>query len=349
MRKIRIFGCVNHLSHNYELVKLAKHYPIEITYLENNIRRWSRWSHQPMPDYLNWTTYYEPGKYDVAILHVDQQYVDPNIGKARLYRSLNKIITDIPKIVINHGTPMYDPYDEDMVINGGTTFNSKGKPVRLEGMKELIGDNFMVVNSYESVNRWGWGYPIIHGIDPDEWEYMPKEPRVAISLSPGGLDKYYNRSLITAIKAEVSETVGHNITHFNVNFLPKDGYDYKLFFASSLLHIYPFKDSPMPRSRTEAMMTGSVVLSSKYHNANEFIQTGKNGFIVPDNPILYADTISQLLNYNYRECVDIGRNARNTAIKYFNAKDFRSDWWELLNYIIEGKKPIWKGNKRWTK
>jgi hypothetical protein len=51
-------------------------------------------------------------------------------------------------------------------------------------MKQLIGDNFMIVNSYESVDRWGWGYPLIHGMQADEWFDRPKEPRVVISLSP---------------------------------------------------------------------------------------------------------------------------------------------------------------------
>jgi hypothetical protein len=69
---------------------------------------------------LKWATHYEPGKYDLAILHVDQQHVDPLIGKGQLYRALDKIIQDIPKLVINHGTPMWDErYTEDIVINGG--------------------------------------------------------------------------------------------------------------------------------------------------------------------------------------------------------------------------------------
>ena len=350
MKKIKIFGCVNHLPHNLALVQIAENYPVEFTYLENNNRRWSRWSHQAVPDYLNWVTYYEPGKYDLAILHVDQQHTDPKIGKGHLYRQLNEVIQDIPKIVINHGTPMWDEvYTEDLVINGGTIYDPDGKPKFLDGMRKMIGDNFMVVNSYDSVERWGWGYPIIHGMDPDDWPVMTKEPRIAMSLSPGGLDKYYNRQLISAIKGEVKELVGHDITHFNVNWEPKDEADYKNFFSTSLLHFYPFKDSPMPRARTEAMLAGCCVLSSRFHNADEFIEQGVNGFILPDNPLTYAETLNQLLNYNYKECIEIGKNARETAIKYFNYKDFQADWWELINLILDGKRPIWNGSKRWDK
>ena len=82
---MKIFGHVNHLAHNAALLKLADKYPdIEFFYLENNIRRWSRYSHQVMPKNLNWVQYYEPGKYDVAILHVDQQHVDPTIGNGKI-------------------------------------------------------------------------------------------------------------------------------------------------------------------------------------------------------------------------------------------------------------------------
>jgi len=293
-------------------------------------------------------SYYEPGKYDLAVLHVDQQCVDPDIGKGKLYRDLNEVITDIPKIVINHGTPMWDErYDEDMVINGGVVYDSKGKPHQLDGMKRLIGDNYMVVNSYESVKRWGWGWPIIHGIDKNDWPDLPKEPRVCISLSPGGLDKYYNRSLISAIKGNVQELMGHNLTHFNINFDPKDWEDYKLFFSSSLIHIYPFKDSPMPRARSEAMLSGCCVLTSKYQNADEFIKTGVNGFIVPDNPVSYAETIFQLLNYNYRDTVKIGQQARKDAQKLFDLDRYLDDWEKLITMILDGKRPIWNGEKIW--
>jgi len=166
-RPLRIFGVVNHLGNQYEMLKLMDKFPgeIEFTYLENNVRRWSLYSARPMHPKLKWATYYEPGKYDLAILHVDQQHVDPRIGKGHLYRDMNAVIQDIPKIVINHGTPMWDEYyTEDLVINGGDVLNSRGKPTHLDGMKDLIGDNFMIVNSYESVDRWGWGYPIIHGM-----------------------------------------------------------------------------------------------------------------------------------------------------------------------------------------
>lgn len=347
MKKIKIFGLPWHLGHQHELLKLGYKYPIEFYYLENNVRKWDERAHRKQPPHLKWVQYYEPGEYDLAILHLDQQCVNPDIGKGHLYRQLNEVIQDIPKIVINHGTPDYqEMYDEHMVINGGMMQTKDGEKW-MDGMKHMIGNNFMVVNSYKSVERWGWGYPIIHGMDPDEWPILPKEPRVSMSLSPGGLDHYYNRMLITDIKQSVKELTGFELYHMNVNYTPQDGDDYKEFLSRSLIHTYPFRDSPMPRSRTEAMLMGCCILSSKHHNADEFIKSGENGFIVPDNPLSYAETIQELINYHYKDCVEIGMKARETAIKYFHVDRYLDTWWFLINEILNGRRPEWDGKKVW--
>lgn len=352
---INIFGVVNHTGHQFEMLKLAKRGNVKFHYLENNVRRWSKYSSRPepttwlSPDEFEWVTHYEPGKYDVAILHVDQQHTDPRIGKGQLYRQMNEVIQDIPKIVINHGTPMWDDfYTEDLVINGGEVHSPKGV-VQLQGMKEMIGDNFMVVNSYESVERWGWGYPIIHGMDKDEWFDLPKEPRVVLSLSPAGLSKYYNRELITAIKGAVYEKTGLNVMHVNVNIkFDEDNWtQYRDYIGSSLINISPYKDSPMPRSRTEAMLSGGCVLTSKYHGAKDFIEHGVDGFIVPDNPLSYANAIHELVNNNYQEAVAIGQRAKIKAQRIFDIERYLNDIEHVITEVADGRKPEWTGNKLW--
>lgn len=353
MKRINVFGHLNHLGNQYDMLKLAKKYPVKFHYLENNVRKWSRYSQRPEPttwltsDEFEWVQHYEPGKYDLAILHVDQQHVNPYIGKGFLYKELNEVIQDIPKIVINHGTPMYDEmYEEDMVINGGEIQTSKGVE-RVKGMKELIGDNFMIVNSYEAVDRWGWGYPLIHGMDADEWFDFPKEPRVTIMVSPGGLDKYYNRQLITAIKGRVYERCGIQVNHITVSFKAQDWEEYRDFIGRSLIYINPTLDSPMPRARTEAMLSGCCVLTSRYHGAEDFIEHGKDGFIMPDNPEAYADTIYQLLTHHYQEAVDIGQRGKQKAIKLFNTDRYHDDLYNIIVQVSKGRKPIWNGEKIW--
>lgn len=262
MSQLRVFGVLNHLGHQHDMLKLAEKYPVEFTYLDNNVRKWGRFHHRPKPKHLKWATHYEKGKYDLAILHVDQQHVTPHIGKGQLYNDLNEVIQDIPKIVINHGTPMYpEMYDEDIVINGGDFHLQNGEVHKVKGMKEKIGNNFMVVNSYEAVKRWGWGYPLIHGLDPTDFYDLPKEPKVVLSLSAGGLDTYYNRQLITYIKTHTREIVGLDVIHTSIEpYVMRDWQEYKELLGQSLIMITPFKDSQMPRARTEGMLSGCLIL-----------------------------------------------------------------------------------------
>jgi glycosyltransferase involved in cell wall biosynthesis len=244
---------------------------------------------------------------------------------------------------------MWDEYyTEDLVLNGGTAQTMKG-PVLIKGMKEKIGDNFMVVNSYEAVKRWGWGYPLIHGMDADEYFDLPKEPRVVLAVSPGGLDKYYNRELITAIKGAVFEKTGLSVMHIQVNvaFGQDNFYQYRNYIGSSLINISPYKDSPMPRSRTEAMLSGSCVLSSKYHGADEFIEHGVDGFIVPDNPLSYATAIHHLINGSYKDAVEIGHRGKKKAKKLFNIERYHGELYDLIVRVSDGEKPKWDGKKLW--
>lgn len=346
MSKLRVFGILNHLGNQYEMLKLAENYDVEFTWLENNVRRWTPISPRPMPKHLKWATHYEPGKYDVAILHIDQQAADPAIGKGQLYRQLNEVITDIPKIVMNHGTPLWDEqFTEDYVINGGSVLTSKG-PREIDGIKKIVGDNFMVVNSYEAVDRWGWGYPLIHGMTPEEWWDLPKEPRVTVMISPGGLDKYYNRQLLTAIKGEVLRKTGLDVQHVTVNYKAHDWDDYRQFLGRSLIYINPTLDSPMPRSRTEAMLSGCMVLTSKYHGADEFIEHGQNGFIMPDNPESYAEACYSLIMHHYKEAVEIGQRGKETAMKLFSPERYQKDLYDLIVKVANGEKPVWDGKTK---
>lgn len=354
MKRINIFGHLNHLSHQYDMLKLAKKYPVKFHYLENNVRKWSRFAHRPnptqflSPEEFEWVYYYEPGKYDVAILHVDQQHVNPNIGKGFLYKHLNEVIKDIPKIVINHGTPMYDEmYDENTVINGGKSYDRSGTLQEVVGMKDLIGDNFMVVNSYDAVERWGWGYPIIHGMDKDEWWDLPKEPRAVMMISPGGLDKYYNRSLITYIKGHLKDKAGVDLIHISKSHIPHDWDDYRELLGRSLFYINPTLDSPMPRARTEAMLSGCCILTSRYHGAEEFIEHGKDGFIMPDNPDSYAQTVKQLMNNHYKSAVEIGQRGKEKAQNLFNLSRYHEDLFQVIERVAQGEKPEWNKEKIW--
>lgn len=359
--RVRCFVHLNHLSHEFDFMHIAKYYPIKFFMLETNVRKWSKYSARPLPetwltsDQFEYVQYYEKDKYDLAILRIDQQCTDPNMGKSWVYRQLNELIQDIPKVVVQHGCTIWDDMrTEDLVINGGDLQTPRGM-IHLDGMKELTKDAaVMITNSYTAAEHWGWGYPIPHGMDSGDWTPYdrPKEPRVILPVSPGGLDKYYNRSLMSAIKGAVKERTGLDVLHFNVNLkfneIAGDPWNiYREFQGSSLIAIFPFLDSPMPRSRTECMYQGVCVLSSRHHGADEYIENGVNGFILPDNPLSYAEAIHILITEGYRDAVKVGQEGKKTAIELFKPERYYAEWWHVITEVVNGRKPVWNGVKIW--
>ena len=163
----------------------------------------------------------------------------------------------------------------------------------------------------------------------------------------GGLDKYYGRTLLTAIKGMVAEKSNLVINHVTVNYKAHDWADYRDFIGRSLIYINPTLDSPMPRSRTEAMLSGCLVLTSRHHGASEFIENGVDGFILPDNPTSYAETIDLVLNHHYQEAVEMGQRGKAKAKKLFSQERYQKDLWYLISEVAAGRKPKWNGEKIW--
>lgn len=324
--KIRVFGHPWHLAHQYELFKIPF---IEWSWLIQYKRPYNKHSRG---DFVkNWVTHYEPGQYDLAILHLDQQCIEEELmqrGKGSLYLQLNEVITDIPKIVIMHGTTYYpEKFSKDQVV---------------ERIKELVGDNTMVVNSNQCAKDFGFGTPIVHGLDPKEWFDLPKEPRAVTMLSPGGLDKYYDRQFLDAIREELeARDIYH--CHITVDWQAKDWEDYRNFLGRSLIYINPCKDSPMPRARTEAMMSGCCVLTTPWQDASDFIVHGENGFIigdkekgVPRNPQAVADLVEFLIQ-NYKLAAKVGQAGKKTAIERFTQQKYWDAWQALIEKVLNKK------------
>jgi hypothetical protein len=396
MKTIKIVSASWHVPHHHQLFGIPN---TEWYLIQNNVKRWNYFS-RPLPENVHWIPFYESGKYDVWIGDVDQQCIDPRIGKGQLYRDLNKSITDIPKIVINHGTPCWPErwesaghkrwtmplelnnaelkdtleYQRKFLVNGGKT-TIDGEIVEIEGMKKILGDNTVVVNSHKSKEQWECGKVIIHGLDPEEWWDLPKSPRSVSMISTGGLDYYYGRDFLNSTINRLAEDYGlkHTwISHpgswtiWDSPILAKDGgWDaYRDFLGRSMIFFNPTRESCMPRSRTEAMLSGCCILTTAYQDEDQFI-TGDirplwtsssgvkdfisnvdscikeveiNGFIVPENPLAVSSLINYLIYDNPKECLRIGQRGKQTAIKLFNKERFDRNWRQLLEKEISDYK-----------
>ena len=310
LHDIRAFGVPWHTAHQYELAKLFKSYNL----LTNYYRTWGT-SSRPRPENSADVLVYHPEDYDLAILHVDQQCIDPKNNKGRLFRELKDLTEGKPRVVINHMTPFDDKLEFDDVV---------------KGMRELVEDIPMVVNSKQAATQWGWGTPIIHGLDADDWLNLPKEPRVVTSLSTGGMSRAYRRELLhmtmEILKEDDIELVWIQSTH-----KCKNWEEYKDFLGRSLVYFNPTWQSPMPRSRTEAMLSGSCIVSTRHHDWDSYIENGINGFIIQDNPQTAARLIKELLTVRIKEAEMIGQEGRKTAMKEFAHKRWADDWQHFLD------------------
>lgn len=325
-KKFKVVGVAWHTGHQYELAKL----PFIESY-DLIVNPWRYWgsSQRPMPSNMKYVTHYEKGKYDFAILHIDQQSIyDPinsdRISKGRLYQELNECIQDIPKIVINHMTPFHDKYESNYVV---------------DFIKKMVGDNFMITNSKEAAKQWGWGYPIWHGLEVDEWEDLPKEPRAVVALSPAGMEKAYRRIFLHTVMRFLKDW-GVPFFWIGTDKRFNDFNSYRQFLGRSLVYFNPTWQSPMPRSRTEAMLSGCCVVTTPYQDAHEFIRNGVNGYLttmeeirdprVMDNPKFAAEIIRKLVVDYPERAMEIGKEGRKTARSLFNKNAFAGRWKDML-------------------
>ena len=348
-KTIRIFNYPWHISHQYELMQIPN---TKWSWLIQHRRGYSAF---PRDDFFEkfgaeWVASYKKGKYDVALLHLDQQCFEEGLwerGKGSLFKDVNEAVTDIPKIIIMHGTPYYpENYDCDISLDN---YEEKGFTKEQIGMSSELINRFkeetksfeaIIFNSHKAQEQWGMkddlrAITIWHGMSEDEWFDLPKEPRVVTMIGPAGLDKYYDRIFLRAIKELLQEKgIGH--CHITVDAQFKSWTEYRNFLGRSLLYLNPTKESPMPRSRTEAMFSGCCVLTTPHQDADMFIKDGENGIIIPRNPQFVADLIESLI-FDYKKAIKIGQAGKKTAQEVFNIDTYRQNWVELLNNIINKK------------
>lgn len=332
--KIKIFDYAWHLPHQYDMMYALRE-DCEFYYCLNTKRQWDT-AIRTVPHNLNFVTHYEPGKYDLAILHMDQQTITAGHIKNVTYQQFNSVITDIPIVVLNHGTPVFPELFKDM---GFDLSERESQDRCVEMIKSLVGDHVMVVNSHTAASEeeWGFGVPIVHGINPADWRDLPKEPRVFTALSALGFDIYYNRSCMKEASKILHDAYGYELGHAKVN-VDTGGSpdDYKDYLGRSLLYLDTSIRTPMNRARTEAFLSGCCVVQVEgAHDLQRWARHGENIILVPNKPAEIAAIIADMLENRYEEAVAIGRKGKQMAIEQFSPARYRHDWLNLLENVLQ--------------
>lgn len=336
-RKYKIFCTTWHVMHYWDLFNALKE-DCEFYLCHNNHRSWldPRFlATRPLPENAQFVPYFEKDKYDLAILNVDQQIANEFIGKGIMQREMMAQVraSDTPLVILNHASPVYPEF---LRQNDMTDLESQQECIKL--IKEVIQDNTMVVNSHTAATdkEWGWGHPIVHGMDPEEWKPLEKEPRIFTALSPAGCDAYYNRECMNEVERLLKEDFGYKLfwAKANVNFKSPD--EYKEFLSRSLIYLDTSFRTPMNRGRTEAFLSGCCVIQVEgAHDLERFSKNGENIILVNNSPKQIATKCVQMLEQNYDKAVEIGKNARKMAIKEFSRERFRQDWLKLIKKLTD--------------
>lgn len=355
-KSLKIFDHIWHIPHQYTLATSFREHQF---YMYSSTRRQWVYESRPKPDNVTFVPFYERGKYDLAIAHVDGQAVDPNDAKGETPREILEMADDTTRVVINHGTP-YIPErlherlqhieDEDKRIEAA-------RQITIGNMNETIPQDVpMVVNSKQAKKEWTRGWPIVHGMygNPEEEYYseMPKEPRVMFMASLAGWDYYYNRRLMADIKAGLNEEgIGH--IHIRADFKPRSFDEYREYIGKTLISVHTYRQSPMPRSRTEHMLSGGCVVTTPHHDVGDMF-TGleftrdADGKLEPKNEndaeIVFIDERTERPSdmvekivwlYDNPDVAErIGQNGRDAARHIFSMNNYRMQWEELLEHIL---------------
>ncbi len=105
--------------------------------------------------------------------------------------------------------------------------------------------------------------------------------------------------------------------------------------------------SPRPRARTEAQLSGACIVTTPYHDADSYIEDGVNGFLtskfpiqdprVMDNPEKTAKLIKRLVIDEPELAIKVGQAGKKTAQELLNFASFETQWANLLKEV-----KIWK-------
>lgn len=305
---MKILDYAWHQPHSYRLMQAL--HDCEFYFLKVGPRTWKESLRPRPPNFQGFVKIYEPGRYDVAILHLDQ-WCDSHALRGYPFRLVDGLVQDISKIVIMHGTPD-DPENRQRIL-------------------KLIGDNYLICNSRQAYRQWGLGpersRAILHGYNVDEFRSEKTRRMEVITVCSGGQisREYHGIPLLERMKCDVP------ITWFGERgdlpfFSDYDGY--RTYLAGALIYFHPGQRSPMPGSRTEAMLSGCCVVSADNQDAGQYIQHGQTGFLSNDFVEL-RDILRALLAEPHR-AYEVGKRGREMAREVFTLENLRRQWLSLF-------------------
>jgi len=313
-KRYRVLDYFWHAAHGARLLRI----PADWTYFQMGDRKRWEFTYRPLGENLvGWATDYEPGEYDVAILHIDQWSVDPRFSLRSLpYHLLNEAITDIPKIVIMHGLPE------------GTS--------NLRRLWQMIGNNYLVTNTEWSRGMMGLpadkSWAIVPGYDVEQWHQTSFERAEVLAVVAGSktVRDHHGVHLITRLKRD-----GIPITWVGRDIAFGSFEEYRDYLAGASAFLNPCQWSQHPGARNEAMLSGLPIVSTFYTDDDLYVRHGEDG-ILENGYVEIRDALRlMLLPEMAVATVKMGHAARVHARELFDHRRYVQEWLAVFDYVTK--------------
>ncbi len=349
-RPLRILSYRWHVPHQYELYKLPHHFTLATQLGNGMVDHW-QFDQRPLRPNVTLQSIeaVDPSAYDVAILHFDENVLAPHLTNGVIpsvwgkpFRHFLQQFPHLPKVAICHGTPQFEgQYGLDPERKSAFSVHEDEKATLVA---ELAQAGVKVVcNSYQAHREWGFADSrvIWHGIDPQEF------PKGSLSRDILALDLDRHRPHYRGAweHERVAELLDPRLAietarHFGAPIEKRDGNGFAIRqFRAYVDRIRQFTAylnttlrSPMPRSRTEAMMTGVIPVCLRNHDVDMFIENGVDGFYA-DSPEELAEFLNELFADRAMASA-MSAAARRKAMDVFNHDNYLLAWTELLNDAV---------------
>lgn len=342
-KRLRVVSLRWHVPHQYEIHKL----PFDFTLLTGTGTKFTNeWGYhqralRPNVRFLPCEEF-DPKDYDLCIMHFDENVlcsdlcngvIGPDWGYSFRWFLEN---VPLPKVAICHGTP---PFKGQYCQNPNEITDFEIHQHEVDRLRHLLRDVMVICNSHQAAAEWQFhkSKVIWHGVDPQEFPPGVHDLDVLSIGSDWNRPHYRGVHMLERILADLEgEFACSSHKHSAAGMpVPEDARFQKLRFRRWVDHVRRHKvylnttlRSPMPRSRSEAMMCGVVPVTLNNHDASAFIRQGVNGF--------YGDTQEELTEYTRFLCANesarekISAAARMSAMDIFNNDRFLADWMDNL-------------------
>jgi glycosyltransferase involved in cell wall biosynthesis len=348
-KRLKILTYCWHLPHQYELHKLPHDFTLITDLGTHHCYRWG-YSKRPFPDNDTFKKIREINvkNYDLAILHFDENCLHPEYTNNVIsenwglnFKYFVEKLRDIPKIGICHGTPQF--YGAYTPNYSGADLMQVIEPAR-QSLVNYLKDVMVICNSHQAEREWGFhkSRVIWHGFDPAEFPRSMYHKKVMGLTNMLGRPHYRGFEILNVVNSYLPEQlqVAGVATPEPKYYKEKENNDYAFAkyrnYVDAIreysIYLNPTVRSPMPRSRTEAMMCGLVTVSYKSHDVDMFIRNGVNGFY-SDSPKELAEYIIFLSNDD-SALKKVANESYKTAIDIFNNDRYMHDWQETIFRIV---------------